>query len=211
MYAWKPGSSEPEIRSIQKGFTWPYFKLSAEILALVDLRHTGDPDALQMYDAMDLDSWLAVDIDHVLGAGGPARLPQGPFGKYCAGFDGYLREVHQPSLFMGLCHERTFVREAHKAATPSSKRKAISPLSSFSSPVKRERRLSTPFSDHSLPPSPSPLLPIPPSPSPLLTTLSLPTLPPPISAASSSATDVAVCSPPSCHSWSASCSCRLCQ
>ncbi|KAF8953929.1 hypothetical protein BDZ97DRAFT_1603433, partial [Flammula alnicola] len=121
VYAWKPDADEPEIRSIQQGFTWPYFKLSPAMLAFVDLGRTGELGALQMYDDVDLEAWLTVDVGHVV------VVHEGQ------------REIHHPHLRTGLRQERAFVREAHKAAASSQKRKAMSPPDSFSPPVKRER------------------------------------------------------------------------
>ncbi|KAF8797811.1 hypothetical protein BYT27DRAFT_7124718 [Phlegmacium glaucopus] len=180
VYAWKLGADEPEIRSIQQGFTWPYFKLSPTMLALVDLECAGELGALQMYDDVDLEAWLTVDVGHVVVVHeGQQVFLRDCSVKNCPGFDKHLKEIHHPHLRTGLRQERAFVREAHKAATSSKKRKAMSPPDSFSPPVKRERPSSTPPYDH-----PTPLSLSTPSSTP---TPSLHTLSPPVALVSLSA------------------------
>ena len=179
IYAWKPDADEPEIRSIQQGFTWPYLKLSPAILSLVDLERAGELGALQMYDDVNLEAWIVVDVGHILVVyEGQRVFLRDRSAKNCPGFDKHLKEIHHPHLRTGLRQERTFVREAHKVATSSKKRKATSPPDSFSPPVKRERSLSTPFYD-----CPTPLS--------LSTSFSTPSPTSPVALASSSLTTAA--------------------
>ena len=65
MHAWKPLTTEPESQLIQKGFTWPFFKLSPPILSVIGLQDSADSGALQVYDKTE-GYWVAVDIDHVI-------------------------------------------------------------------------------------------------------------------------------------------------
>jgi len=152
VYARKPDTNEPEIRSIQQGFTWPYFKLSPTMLALVGLEHTSKLGALKMYDDVDLEAWLTVDIGHVVVVHeGQQVFLRDRSVKNCPGFDKHLKEIHHPYLRTGLCQEHTFVCEVHKAAASSQKCKAMSPPDSFSPLIKCEHSLSTPLYDHPTP------------------------------------------------------------
>ena len=65
MYAWKPLTTEPENQWVQKGFMWPFFKLSPPILSMIGFQDSGDSGALQVYDQTE-GYWVAVDIDHVI-------------------------------------------------------------------------------------------------------------------------------------------------
>lgn len=65
VHAWKPLTTEPESQLIQKGFTWPFFKLSPPILSIIGLQDSADSGALQVYDETE-GYWVAVDIDHVI-------------------------------------------------------------------------------------------------------------------------------------------------
>jgi hypothetical protein len=168
VHAWMPHVSEPESRQIQKGFTWPFFKLSAAILSLVNLQQSAESGDLQMYDETD-DFWVTVDLDHIM----EVREGQRVFlrdrsVRSCQGFDELFKQVSHPHLRNNLAQERAYVRNAWKALSPdggsssssspppfSQKRKAISPPNSFPPPVKRERLLSTPLRDLS-PTSPTP-------------------------------------------------------
>ena len=97
IYAWKPDADEPEIRSIQQGFTWPYFKLSPAILSLVDLERAGELGALQMYDDVNLEAWIAVDVGHIMVVyEGQRVFLRDRSAKNCPGFDKHLKEIHHP-------------------------------------------------------------------------------------------------------------------
>ena len=156
VHAWVPNATEPESRHIQKGFIWPFFKLSMEILTLLELQHTVESGSLQVYDEVD-GYWVTIDIDHVMEVSeGQCVFLRDRSVKVCQGFDDLFKPISYPHLRNNLSQERAYVRNAWKGLSLSpQKRKATSPPSppSFSSPVKHEFRPS-PFRDIS--PSPIP-------------------------------------------------------
>ena len=108
VYAWKADADKPKIQSIQQGFTWPYFKLSPTILALVDLDHAGEFSALQIYNDADLETWLMINIGHVVTVHeGQHVFLRDCSVKNCVGFDKYIKEICHPHLLTGLCQEHT--------------------------------------------------------------------------------------------------------
>lgn len=157
VHAWVPNATEPESRQIQKGFIWPFFKLSTEILTLLELQHTVESGSLQVYDEVD-GYWVTIDIDHVMEVReGQCVYLRDRSVKVCQGFDDLFKPISYPHLRNNLAQERAYVRNAWKGLSSSpQKRKATSPPSplSFSSPVKREFTPS-PFRDIS--PSPIPV------------------------------------------------------
>jgi hypothetical protein len=159
VHAWRPRVPEPESRQIQKGFTWPFFKLSAVILSLVNLQQSAELGDLQMYDETD-DFWVTVDVDHIVEVQEGQRVfLRDRSVRSCQGFDELFKQVSRPHLRNNLAQERAYVRNAWKALSPnggssslspspfSQKRKATSPPNSFPPSVKRECLLSTPLRD----------------------------------------------------------------
>ena len=133
MHAWKPLTTEPESRLIQKGFTWPFFKLSPPILSMIGLQDSADSGALQVYDETE-GYWVAVDIDHVIEVReGQHILLRDRSVTVCHHFDTLSKQASHPHLRNNLPQEHAYVRNAWRALAPHSaspspqKRKATSP------------------------------------------------------------------------------------
>ncbi|EDR15933.1 uncharacterized protein LACBIDRAFT_321019 [Laccaria bicolor S238N-H82] len=110
VHAWRPDNAEPESCQLQKGFTWPFLKLSSATLSLVGLQASVESRTLQMYDESE-GYWLTVGVDHII----------------------EVHEVSRPHLRNNLPQERAYVRNAWRSLIPADgslspqKRKAASP------------------------------------------------------------------------------------
>ena len=144
VHAWRPHIAEPESCQIQKGFTWPFFKLSLAVLSLVGLQQSVESGTLQMYDELE-GYWLMVGIDHVIEVheGQHVFLRDCSVHK-CEQFDKLFKQVSPPHLRNNLPQECAYVRNAWRLLIPtdglssSQKCKASSPSNLLPHPVKRE-------------------------------------------------------------------------
>ena len=143
VHAWKPLTTEPESQLIQKGFTWPFFKLSPPILSMIGLQDSADSGALQVYDETE-GYWVAVDIDHVIEVGeGQHIFLQDRSVTVYHHFDTLSKQASHPHLHNNLPQECAYVRNAWRALAPHSTSLATSPPPDpFPSPDKCERTLS---------------------------------------------------------------------
>ena len=159
VHAWRPDNAEPESCQLQKGFTWPFLKLSSAALSLVGLQASVESGTLQMYDESE-GYWLTVGVDHIIEVHeGQHVFLRDRSVRKCERFDEHFNQVSRPHLRNNLPQERAYVCNAWRSLIPANgssspqKRKAASPPNVLPHAVKRERSCST------LPESISPLSP----------------------------------------------------
>lgn len=150
IHAWRPDIAEPESCQIQKGFTWPFFKLSLAALSLVGLQESVESGTWQMYDESE-GYWLTVGVDHVI----KVHKSQHSFLRdrsvcKCEQFDELSKQVSHPHLCNNLPQEHAYVYNAWRSLIPANgslslpqKCKAASPPNLLLHPVKCEHLCST--------------------------------------------------------------------
>lgn len=112
MHAWKPLTTEPESQLIQKGFTWPFFKLSPPILSIIGLQDSADSGALQVYDETE-GYWVAVDFDHVIEVQEGQHIFLWDHSvTICHHFNTLSKQASHPHLLNNLPQERAYVWNA---------------------------------------------------------------------------------------------------
>ena len=160
VHAWRPHITEHESSQIQKGFMWPFFKLSSAVLSLVGLQQSVESGTLQMYDELE-GYWLTVGMDHVIEVHeGQCVFLRDCSVHKCEQFNKLFKQVSHPHLHNNLPQERAYVCNAWRLLIPadglssSQKRKASSPSNLLPHPVKHEHSCSM-APELLSPPSPS--------------------------------------------------------